>query len=77
MISPSSRSVDTGTKLADYFRLASVRHYIVIEATTRRATHHRRDEDGRIVTGIASEGERLALDPPGIEVAVPDFFAAL
>ena len=29
VVSPSSKSIDAGSKLADYFRLASVRHYLV------------------------------------------------
>ena len=39
--------------------------------------HHRRDEkSGKIETAIVAEGA-LMLDPPGIQVAVADFFASL
>ena len=77
VISPSSQSIDTGTKLVDYFRLSSVRHYLIVHPLNRRVIHHRRAEDGEIVTRIVAEGETLPLDPPGLEVAVTDFFATL
>ena len=35
--------------------------------------HHRRDGDG-IETRLAAEG-RIALDPPGIGIAIEDFYA--
>ena len=77
VISPSSRGIDTGTKLADYFRLPSVRHYLVLQAETRRVIHYRRAEAGEIVTRILGEDATLALEPPGIEMSVSAFFATV
>jgi Uma2 family endonuclease len=74
VISPSSRGYDTGAKLQDYFRLASVRHYLVADASKRAVVHHRRDDDGAIRTHIVRAGT-LELDPPGIELALGDLFA--
>src|SRR6266567_4141646 len=34
VLSPSSRSTDAGAKLADYFRVPSVQHYLMVD--TRR-----------------------------------------
>lgn len=65
VVSPSSRSLDTGAKLAGYFRLASLRHYLVIDPDRRTIVHHRRADDGAIATAIIGDGA-LALDPPGI-----------
>jgi Uma2 family endonuclease len=76
VVSPSSRGVDTGTKLADYLGLPSLRHYLVLETEGRTVTHHRRDEGGRIETRVLRDGT-LGLDPPGIEIAVADVFATL
>ena len=73
VLSPSTQSVDTGTKLTDYFKLPSVRHYLIIRADRRAVIHHRRRDDGGIETRLAAEG-RIALDPPGIEIAVEDFY---
>ncbi len=78
VISPSSKSLDAGGKLADYFRLASVRHYLVVHPEGRRVIHHARGaEGGEIVTRVLGEEATLALDPPGIELAVAGFFATL
>ncbi len=73
VVSPSSRSLDTGAKLAGYFRLASLRHYLVIDPDRRTLVHHRRTGDGSIVTAIVAEGT-LALDPPGIRLNLGGLF---
>lgn len=65
--SPSTSRVDTGEKLAGYFSLPSVRHYLLVDAKRRLAVHHHR-VDGGIATRIISDG-RLHLDPPGLEVS--------
>lgn len=77
VVSPSSRGIDAGAKLADYFRVSSVRHYLVVEPDSQRVIHHRRAEAGEIVTRILSEDTTLALDPPGIEVRISTFFATV
>jgi Uma2 family endonuclease len=76
IVSPSSRGVDTGVKLAGYFELPSLRHYLVVDTDNRVVVHHRRDEDGAIGVRI-HHGGRLALDPPGIEIEIADIFASL
>ncbi len=72
VLSPGTRRTDTGIKLAAYFRLASVAHYLVIDAQERLVLHHRRGAEA-IETRIAREGT-LRLDPPGCAVAVADLF---
>jgi Uma2 family endonuclease len=74
VVSPGSRAVDTGQKLADYFRLPSLRHYLVVTLDPRAVIHHRRGEDGRIDTAILHRGV-LSLDPPGLAVGVEALFA--
>lgn len=74
VLSPSTQAVDTGAKLADYFKVPSIRHYLVIRADRRSVTRHRRRDDGGIETRVAAEG-RIALDPPGIEISVEDLYA--
>jgi Uma2 family endonuclease len=75
VVSRSSAGTDAGKKLVDYFRLPSVRHYLIVDPGRRTVVHHARGEDGAIATRIVPGGT-LRLDPPGIEVAVEDFFAA-
>lgn len=74
VLSPSTRAKDSGAKLADYFRMPSVRHYLIVNTATSIVTHHARREDGTIATAILSAG-LLHLDPPGIAIAVADIFA--
>ena len=73
VLSPSTRSVDTGTKLTDYFRVPLIQHYLIIRADRRAVVHHRRGDGDRIETRLIAEG-RIDLHPPGINVAVEDFY---
>jgi Uma2 family endonuclease len=83
VLSPSSRAQDTGAKLEAYFRLPSVRHYLIVNTGTRavihHAIHHARDGEGAIATRIhdGHPGGELRLDPPGITLRPADFFARL
>lgn len=67
VLSPSTRARDTGAKLADYFRMPSTRHYLIVRTEDRTIIHHARGEDGAIITRIIRGGP-LRLDPPGIEL---------
>jgi Uma2 family endonuclease len=71
--SASTRSVDAGGKLADYFRLASVQHYLIVRTRRQQVIHHRREGE-RIETRVVNDGI-LELDPPGIPVAIEAFYS--
>jgi Uma2 family endonuclease len=73
VLSPSSRARDTGAKLEDYFRLPSVRHYLIVKTENRTVIHHRREADGAIQTRIVRRGP-LKLEPPGVMVELESFF---
>jgi Uma2 family endonuclease len=73
VLSPSSRSRDASLKLADYFRIPSLRHYLIVATDIRTVIHHHRDDLGAILTRIVRDGS-LFLDPPGI--ALEGIFAA-
>jgi Uma2 family endonuclease len=75
-VSPLSRGIDRGVKLARYFSLPSVRHYLIFDTKRRVVIHHRRDDTGGLVVRVADDGP-LALDPPGLEIAVRDAFEEL
>jgi Uma2 family endonuclease len=80
VLSPSSRAQDSGAKLEAYFRLPTVRHYLVVNTATRTVIHHARDADGAIATrihGSDDAGGELRLDPPGLRLRLADFFARL
>lgn len=74
VFSPSTRDVDTGNKLTGYFRLPSLRHYLILDTERRTVIHHRRSTGDLIETRIATAGD-LSLDPPGLTLAVADLFA--
>lgn len=66
VLSRSTRSRDTGATLDDYFRLPSLRHYLIVKTDNRIVIHHARDDAGAILTRIVRDGSPVALDPPGI-----------
>ena len=76
VVSPSSRGIDRGLKLASYFSLPSVRHYLIIDTDKRVVIHHRRDEEDQIGVRILRNGA-LTLDPPGLTIEVQDIFVEL
>lgn len=73
VLSPSTAADDHGVKLDGYFSLASVEHYLILDADGRVMIWHKRGQAGAIETRILREGT-LRLDPPGLEAAVAGFF---
>lgn len=71
---PSTRTFDSGYKLAGYFRIASVMHCLMVDPVRRLVIHHKRGGGDLIETRIAGEGI-LDLSPPGLSVPVSDLFA--
>ncbi len=75
VISPSSEARDAGVKLAGYFRLPSLVHYLIVDPDDRLVVHHQRGEDGNIATRVIEDGE-LLLDPPSLAFQLADLFPA-
>lgn len=77
VLSPSTRARDAGAKLEDYFRLPSLRHYLIVKTENRSVIHHARGDDGDIATRIlradVREDRSILLDPPGL--VLPALFA--
>ena len=73
VLSPGTASTDTGGKLAGYFRVPSIAHYLIVHPTRRTVTHHRR-VGPTIETMILVNGPVL-LDPPGIVITVAELYA--
>jgi Uma2 family endonuclease len=65
VLSPSTATRDTGAKLADYFRVAGLRHYLIIRTDRPTVIHHRRGDGEIIETRVVTAGS-VQLDPPGI-----------
>ena len=64
-----ARLEEDGAKLADHFRLPSVRHYLLVRTERQTVIHHRRADDGDIQTRIVTAGT-LTLYPPGLQLAL-------
>ena len=72
VLSPSIRGIDTTVKLAGYFRVPSLKHYIIVDLGRQHVVHYRKQADGTVTVAILTEGE-IAFDPPGLSVAVSSF----
>jgi Uma2 family endonuclease len=73
VLSPTTAQTDTSAKLMGYFKLASVRHYLVLDPEACTVTYHTRATDGAIASRSISAG-RLRLEPPGVEREVTSLF---
>jgi Uma2 family endonuclease len=73
VLSPSTSGTDRAWKRAEYFRLNSLRHYLMVWADKQQIVHHRRDEDGAIEAQVLTTGT-LKLEPSGIELAIEDLY---
>jgi Uma2 family endonuclease len=74
VLSPGTASTDTGGKLADYFRVPSVAHYLIVHPTRRMVVHHQRADAG-IDTRIVVNGP-IAMDPLGIVITAEEIYGA-
>jgi Uma2 family endonuclease len=69
VLSPSTRGIDTTVKLAGYFRVASLAHYLIVDLGQSHVVHYQRQIDGTVTVAVIGGGD-IALDPPGISVPV-------
>lgn len=74
--SPLTRKIDATLKLAGYFGLPSVHHYLIVNPDGPPVVHHERQTDGKILSSIVQDGV-IRLDPPGIEISVAELFEPL
>lgn len=71
VLSPSTGRTDTGEKLADYFSVASIRHYLIVNPVKHLVIHHARSAAGTIETRIMETGG-IELSPPGMALTVEE-----
>jgi Uma2 family endonuclease len=75
VVSPNSVRDDTGAKLIDYFKVPSIRHYLIVRSLDKAMVHHERTDGGDIRTSIWRGGE-IRLDPPGMVLNIDPILAA-
>ena len=68
VLSPGTKTIDTTRKLEGYFKLPSVRHYLIVDPEAHMVVHHARDETGAIATSVLDRGE---IDLAAIATKVP------
>jgi Uma2 family endonuclease len=76
VLSPSTRRIDASKKLAGYFRLPSVAHYLIVDPGQPLIIHHARGADDAILTHIVREGA-ITLDPPGLALVLADVYGGM
>lgn len=75
VLSPSSAKRDLTDKLAGYFQVPSILHYLVVDPGEQELIWYRRSGDALAPPQTLREGS-LRLEPPGIELALTDIFPA-
>ena len=75
VLSPSTRQFDASGKLAGYFRVPGLAHYLIIDPTEPMIVHHSRGRADDILTRVVTEGA-IALDPPSLELRLADIYGA-
>ena len=72
VVSPSSSRNDTGAKVGEYFGIATLLHYLIIDPVHRSVISHSRLEGSqKLETEIHRTGF-IELNPPGLTVDVAD-----
>ena len=74
VVSPSSASRDEDRKLAEYFAVPSIMHYLIVWPNRAMCYHHKRIADNKILTTIIRSG-KVEFDPPGISISFKDIFS--
>jgi len=76
VLSPSTETFDRGDKFADYLRLPSLRHYLLVSTRTPRVEHYRRNDDGTWTYAVSGVGGSVELPDLGGALAVDDLYVA-
>lgn len=74
VLSPGSVKRDLVDKVAGYFQVPSIAHYLIIDPDEKAVVWHRRAHGGGIEPPAVMKDGALKLEPPGIEVSVGAVF---
>lgn len=76
VVSPATGGIDAVRRLAGYFQLPSLAHYLVVDLDQRLILHHARAAGDTILTRIVREGA-ITLEPPGLNLALADVYGGM
>ena len=74
VLSRSTARRDRTDKLAGYFKVPTIEHYLLIDPEKSEITWHRRAAGGMPRPPVSRRKGSLRLDPPGIELAIAEIF---
>ena len=77
VLSPSTEAWDRGEKFAQYRRITSLRHYLLVRTEDTHIEHYRRDADGSWRLSDHRAGDTLTLDDLGVSLSVTDLYRGL
>ena len=77
VLSPSTEAWDRGGKFAHAQRLASLNHYVLVDADRASVEHYARQEDGSWRYTRHTAGGAVRFADLGVELAVDDVYADL
>ena len=75
VLSPSTQSIDSNDKLADYFRVPSIQHYLIVRTRKREIIHYARA--GSDILARTINLGTIALHPPGIEFDLTEVYGPI
>ena len=77
ILSPTTtQHVDVFRKFNRYFNNPSLVHYLIVNSVDRNAVHHRRNEQGQVISTSFAKG-KIAFDPPGLALDLDALFEDL
>ena len=76
VVSPSSAKTDEYHKLADYFSVPSILHYLIVWPKQQYCYHHKRIDDNKVLTTIVRSGS-VEFEPPGFSISLSDIFGGV
>ncbi len=76
VLSPTTKNIDGSIKLADYFRVPSVMHYLIVEPDRSLIIHHARGQNAAILTHVVLDGA-IRLDPPGLDFTLDEIYGSV
>lgn len=75
VLSPSTQSIDLADKLADYFKVVAIQHYLIVRARRHEVILHS-CAGPEIISRVINIGN-IVLDPPGITIDLADLYPAI
>jgi Uma2 family endonuclease len=72
VLSPSTESIDLSDKLADYFKVDTIQHYLIVRSRRREVIHHTR-AGPEIKSRVINVGS-IKMDPPGISIDLAEIY---